>query len=155
MRLLAASLLSVALLGCSFFGRGVIIFEGISMQPGIMDGDRLNILRFDHGTEFDVKRGDIVLFRYPNDPEMLYVKRLVGLPGETVEMREGRVLVGGRELDEPYVDPQFNLARDSASPVYVKPHYFYVLGDNRDNSSDSRIWGLVPEKYILGKVVGR
>jgi signal peptidase I len=148
--ILTASVLLSGLAGC---GLGVVRFEGTSMQPGIKDGDRLSLVRFDRGAEFDVKRGDVVLFRYPKDPEKSYLKRLVGLPGETVEIRAGRVLIDGRELPEPYVDPQLNEARDSAPPVYVEPHHYYVLGDNRDNSADSRLWGLIPEKNIYGKVL--
>ena len=156
MRLLAATLVASALLlGCSAFGRGLVRFEGTSMQPGIKDGDRLSVLRFDRGAKFDVKRGDVILFRYPKDPEKSYLKRLVGLPGETVELREGRVLINGQELPEPYVDPRLNAARDSEPPVYVEPRHYYVLGDNRDNSADSRLWGLIHEKYIYGKVADR
>jgi signal peptidase I len=156
MRLLAATLLASAALGCSLLGGGAVTYEGTSMLPGIKDGDRLVLARFDRGAEFDVKRGDIVLFRYPRDPEKLYVKRLVGLPGETVEVRsDGRVLIDGKELAEPYVDPKLNVMDTSDPPVYVEPHHYYVLGDNRDNSSDSRMWGAVPEEYILGKVLNK
>ena len=155
MRLLAATLLASAMLGCSLLSGGAVRFEGTSMLPGIKDGDRLVLARFDRGAEFDVKRGDIILFLYTGDPEAFYVKRLVGLPGDTVELREGRVFVDGQGLPEPYVDPKLNEMRDSAPPVHVEPHHYYVLGDNRDNSSDSRFWGPVPEKYILGKVLNR
>lgn len=156
MRPLAATLFATALLlGCSALGRGVVRFEGTSMQPGIKDGDRLLVLRFDRGAKFDVRRGDVVLFRYPKDPEKSYLKRLVGLPGDTVELREGRVFINGEELAEPYVDPNLNVVLDSAPPVRVGPQHYYVLGDNRDNSADSRIWGLIPEKYIIGRVADR
>ena len=158
MRLSAAILAVVAsglLLGCAGCGRGVVTFEGVSMQPGISDGDRLTLVRFDRGAEFEVRRGDIILFLYGGDAEKAYVKRLVGLPGETVELRDGRVLINGAELPEPYVDPELNTMRDSAPPVFVRPHHYYVLGDNRDNSADSRAWGLVPEKYVVGKVTNR
>ena len=155
MRLLAAVLLASAMLGCSLLRGGAVRFEGTSMLPGIRDGDRLVLARFDRGAEFDVRRGDIILLRYPKDPEMMYLKRLVGLPGETVEVRGGRVFVNGAELAEPYVDPKLNESRDSLPPVLVEPKHYYVLGDNRDNSADSRVWGLIPEKYVIGKVVGR
>jgi signal peptidase I len=156
MKLLAATLFACALLsGLAGCGLGAVRFEGTSMLPGIKDGERLSVVRFDRGAEFDVRRGDIVLFLHPNDPEMTYLKRLVGLPGDTVELREGRVFVNGEELAEPYVDPELNMMRDSSPPLHVKPHHYYVLGDNRDNSADSRQWGLVPEKYITGKVLNR
>ena len=134
----------------------VVIFKGISMLPGIRDGEKLTIERFDcRGGEFDIKRGDVVAFWFPDDPSKSYVKRLIGLPGETVQVSEERVFINGEKLAEPYVDPKLNVQDDDRPPVFVKPHYYYVLGDNRDNSSDSRAWGLVPEKYIYAKVVNR
>lgn len=125
------------------------------MLPTIREGQRLNVERFDQDADIQAKlaRGDIVVFWFPNDPSKSYIKRLIGLPGETVEVREGAVFVNGRKLDEPYLDGALNRSADTRPPVYVKPHYYYVLGDNRDSSSDSRIWGLVPEKYIYAKVV--
>ena len=93
------------------------------------------------------------MFLYPNDTSKFYIKRLIGMPGETVEIRERKVFIDGKELAEPYIDPKLNLSQRVLSPLYVKEHHYYVLGDNRDRSSDSRIWGLVPEKNILGKVI--
>src|SRR3712207_3992039 len=103
----------------------------------------------------ELERGDIVVFWYPDDPTKSYIKRVIGLPGETVQLRGGRILVNGLELQEPYLDPALNASPDDRAPVYVKPHYYFVMGDNRDNSSDSRTWGLVPEKYIYGKALFR
>jgi len=102
-----------------------------------------------------MERGDIVVFWFPDDPSKSYIKRVVGLPGETVEIREGRVLINGSELDEKYLDPQENSSPKSWPAVAVKRNYYFVMGDNRDNSSDSRIWGLVPKKYIYGKALVR
>ena len=156
MRLIAAiTLVASALLGCSACGRGAVTFEGVSMMPSIRDGDRLWLARFDRGAEFDVRRGDILLFRFPRDPSVLYIKRLVGLPGELVEVRGGRVFVDGAELAEPYVAPELNTMRDAAEPVRVPEGHYYVLGDNRDNSSDSRLWGPLPGGHVLGKVLNR
>jgi len=125
------------------------------MLPGIKNGDKLLISRFDRGAKFEVQRGDIILFRFPDDPSKFYIKRLIGLPGQTVEIREGFVFLDGTALAEPYVAPHLNVSRRSEPAIYVKEHYYYLLGDNRDNSSDSRIWGLVPAKNVLGKVIGR
>lgn len=137
--------------------------EGTSMLPRLHDGERIfvNKLIYYHWPRLErygwprLERGDIVVFWYPNDPEKSYVKRIIGLPGETVEVREGRILINNQEISEPYLDPQRNLGHRTQTPVQVKEHYYFVMGDNRDNSSDSRIWGLVPEKYIYGKALFR
>jgi len=148
----------VAILVAFTFARGFqvedsITLQGTAMLPNFKEGQRLKVKRFDRFEEPDVKRGDVVVFLFPDDPSKSYVKRLIGLSGDTVEIREGKVIVNGQELDEPYVDSRFDQSHRSQQPIYVKPNYYYVLGDNRDNSSDSRIWGLVPERYVYAKVV--
>ncbi|MEO6391398.1 MAG: signal peptidase I [Pyrinomonadaceae bacterium] len=137
--------------------------EGTSMLPRLHDGERIfvnklisyKIPRLEKYGWPTLERGDIIVFWYPNDPDKSYVKRIIGLPGETVEVRQGRLFINGQELNEPYLDPHLNASRRSDPPVTVKEHYYFVMGDNRDNSSDSRYWGLVPEKYIYGKVLFR
>jgi signal peptidase I len=133
--------------------------EGTSMLPYLHDGERIFVNKLiyydDYGWAPKVYRGDIVVFWFPEDPSKSYIKRVIGLPGDTVELNEGRVRVNGRELDESYLDPQFNMSHASRPPTYVKPGYYFVMGDNRDNSSDSRIWGLVPKKYVYGKALFR
>ncbi len=129
--------------------------EGTSMLPRLHDGERIfvNKLVYYHWPKLD--RGDIVVFWFPDDPDKSYIKRVIGLPGEIVEVRGGRIQINGQELNEPYLDPQLNVGRMTLPPALVKPHYYFVMGDNRDNSSDSRIWGQVPEKYIYGKALLR
>jgi signal peptidase I len=134
-------------------GRDSIVLEGTGMLPGFKDGQRVEIKRIDRFEEPDLKRGDVIAFLFPDDPSKSYVKRVIGLPGDTVEIHEGKVRVNDRDLDEPYVDSRLNLSRRSLAKTYVRPNYYFVMGDNRDNSSDSRIWGLVPERYIFAKVL--
>ena len=133
--------------------------EGTSMLPRLHDGERIFVNKLIYYGLPKLQRGDIIVFWFPDDPSKSYIKRIIGLPGETVTIREGRIYIRsqGREqlLEEPYLDPQRNLSRANHEPVEVKAHYYFVMGDNRDASSDSRIWGLVPEKYIYGKALFR
>ena len=130
------------------------------MLPQLHDGERLLVdkLVYYKFKSFDwghLQRGDVVVFWYPKDPDKSYVKRVIGLPGETVEMRDGVVLINGQELNENYLDAEHNQSLQDFKPTRVDEHFYFVMGDNRDNSSDSRIWGLVPEKYIYGKAFFR
>jgi len=129
--------------------------EGTSMLPRLHDGERIFVNKMVYYGLPKIRRGDIVVFWFPDDPSKSYIKRVIGLPGETVEMRGGHIFINGQELMEPYLDPQLNLAPMNEPPTVVKNHYYYVMGDNRDHSSDSRYWGLVPEKYIYGKALFR
>ncbi|HEX6185630.1 MAG TPA: signal peptidase I [Pyrinomonadaceae bacterium] len=129
--------------------------EGTSMLPRLHDGERIFVNKLIYYGLPEIERGDIVVFWFPNDPGKSYIKRVIGLPGETVQVRGGRIFVNGKELQEPYLENSLNVAAGDDPPVYVKPHYYFVMGDNRDNSSDSRSWGLVPEKYIYGKALFR
>ena len=94
-------------------------------------------------------RGEIIVFEYPLDPRKDFVKRVVGLPGEVVEVRNGDVIVNGNILEEPYITEKGN---SNADPLRLKDGEYYVLGDNRDRSNDSRNWGAVPEANLQGKV---
>src|SRR6267142_593446 len=133
--------------------------EGTSMLPRLHDGERIFVNKLIYYDEYSwapkVDRGDNVVFWFPDDPSKSYIKRVVGLPGDTIEMRDGTVRVNGTQIDERYLDPRFNVSPKSQAPVYVRPNYYFVMGDNRDNSSDSRSWGLVPKKYIYGKALLR
>ena len=133
--------------------------EGTSMLPRLHDGERIFVNKLIYYDEYrwapKIERGDIVVFWFPNDPSKSYIKRVIGLPGETVEVREGTVLINGAILEEKYLDPKENNSTAILAAVQVKLNYYFVMGDNRDNSSDSRIWGLVPKKYIYGKALFR
>jgi signal peptidase I len=133
--------------------------EGTSMLPRLHDGERIFVNKLIYYDEYrwapKIERGDIVVFWYPEDPSKSYIKRVIGLPGDTVEVHDGIVRVNGRDLEERYLDSRLNLSHRSQAPVIVKPNYYFVMGDNRDNSSDSRVWGLVPKKYIYGKALFR
>src|SRR5712671_1268361 len=133
--------------------------EGTSMLPRLHDGERIFVNKLVYYDDYrwapKVDRGDIVVFWFPNDPSKSYIKRVIGLPGDTVEMHDGLVKVNGRDLQETYLDPRLNVSHRSEPAVYVRPNYYLVMGDNRDNSSDSRIWGLVPRKYVYGKALLR
>lgn len=142
-----------------FFIQPVVV-EGTSMVPQLRDGERLLVnklvyYKIQSISWGHIERGDVVVFWFPNDPDKSYVKRVIGLPGETVEIRNGRVFINGTELQEPYLDLEHNQMLRDNSVTTVNEHYFFVMGDNRDNSSDSRVWGLVPEKYVYGKAFFR
>jgi signal peptidase I len=138
---------------CSFMRHDIIVFQGASMLPTIQSGQRLKTVKLDSSSRSKLARGDIVAFRYPRDPSKSYIKRVIALQGETVEVQQGKILVNGISLSEPYLDPKFNLSEISHQSVMVPPHSYYVLGDNRDNSSDSRSWGVVPEALVFAKVL--
>jgi signal peptidase I len=95
------------------------------------------------------KRGEVIVFRFPEDPSKDFVKRVIGLPGEAVELRNGTVYVDGVALEEPYLTERDNA---NEGPTLVQEKEYYVLGDNRRSSRDSRAWGGVPEENLLGKV---
>jgi signal peptidase I len=127
--------------------------EGTSMMPSLEDQDRIFINKFIYQFGLgDIGRGDTVVFSYPGDPSKSYIKRIVGLPGDRVEIESGIVRVNGLALDEPYVPPAF---RDglSVAELTVPPDCFYVLGDHRSSSNDSRAWGPVHRRHIYGKAV--
>jgi signal peptidase I len=161
--------------------------EGSSMLPRLHGGtdedgdlnseeghsDRIFVNKLIYYGLPKLARGDIVVFWYPDEPSKSYIKRVIGLPGESVHVCDNRVMINGRVIDEPYLDPQRNAGRYSLNTrlaeqpqmceprpgcqacLVVKQHHYFVMGDNRDNSSDSRAWGFVPEKYIYGKALFR
>jgi signal peptidase I len=162
-----ARLLARDLLFALMFAALLVVFvvqpvkvEGTSMEPNLHNGERIFVNKLIYYGLPKLKRGDIVVFWFPDNPSKSYIKRIIGLPGEMVEIRDGRIYIkppGGPQqlLEEPYLDPQRNISRANHEPVEVRAHYYFVMGDNRDASSDSRSWGLVPEKYIYGKALFR
>jgi signal peptidase I len=125
--------------------------EGTSMAPLLTDEERIFINKFIYHLE-PIQRGDVVVFWYPHDPSKSFIKRVVGLPGEAIEIRQGRVFINGELLEEPYVPVQF-ADRHSMSPMQVPRNYYFVMGDHRSSSNDSRVFGAVPERLIYGKAV--
>jgi signal peptidase I len=125
--------------------------EGTSMLPGLQDQERIFINKFVYHFE-SVARGDVVVFRYPRDPAKSYIKRVVGIPDDRILIDRGRVYVNGRRLTENYVPRDFLDGR-SFPEIVVPEHSYYVLGDHRSMSNDSREFGPVEQSYIYGKAV--
>lgn len=132
-----------------------------SMEPTIPAGSRFITIRTD-----TANRGDIISFRYPLNPNVWFAKRVVGVGGDIVEIRAKHLFVNGKEVTEPYavhVDsttypklsflPEPYRSRDHFGPLRLQPRTFFVLGDNRDQSSDSRYWGAVPQENVRGRVI--
>jgi signal peptidase I len=125
--------------------------EGTSMNPLLSDQERIFINKFIYRFE-PIDRGDVVVFWYPLDRSKSFIKRVVGLPGETVEIRAGNVYVNGKELPDQYV-PASYLDGSNYPPRHLPPGEYFVMGDHRDSSNDSRVFGSVPRQYIYGKAV--
>jgi signal peptidase I len=142
----------IAVLVILFLYRPVKV-EGTSMMPTLLDQERLFINQFSYKFGLgDIKQGDTVVFWYPEDPTKSYIKRVIGLPGDTVEVRDGWVVVNGKKLEENYVPPEYR--DDRPYPATVVPvNDYFVLGDHRISSNDSRAWGFVPKNFIYGKAV--
>ncbi len=132
------------------FGFQVARVDGLSMAPTLEDHDRLivNKLVYEIG---DPRPGDIVMLYYPLNPEKMFVKRVIAKEGDTVRIVDGHVDVNGIPLQDDYVPQEFR-SHDDWGPQVVQQGYYFVMGDHRNNSSDSRHWGPVPKKYIVGKV---
>ena len=148
-----------------------------SMENNLLIGDHLLVNKFvfaptrsraeDLLLPIDpIRRGDVLVFKYPEDPERDFIKRVIGLPGETLELKEKKVYINGTPLDEPYVHFLFPVdatsgdlgegtfdVRRSSGPVTVPEGHYFMMGDNRDNSQDSRYWGFMPREYVKGKAL--
>jgi signal peptidase I len=147
-----------------------------SMEQNLLIGDHLLVNKFVYAPSATalerallpmdtIERGDVIVFKFPEDPERDFIKRVIGLPGETVELREKKVYINGSPLDEPYVfflqppstSPFHEVTsydvRERYGPVTVPADQFFVMGDNRDNSQDSRYWGFLPRALIKGRAL--
>jgi signal peptidase I len=149
-----------------------------SMESNLLIGDHLLVNKLVYSpsegpfedrllAKRPIHRRDVVVFKYPGDPERDFIKRVIGLPGETVEIRNKKVYIDGEPLDEPYVqfldpprspdDPEYGLrsegVRDNWGPRVVPEGHLLVLGDNRDNSRDSRFWGFLPRDQVKGRAL--
>lgn len=135
-----------------FIGRSYVV-EGSSMHPSLEHGERLVIDKLTYRFR-PPERGEVIVFRYPADPRDRYIKRVIGVPGDVVEVRDGSVFVNGTRLDEAYLEVR-TLGR--FGPVTVPVDHVFVLGDNRNLSKDSRhpLVGFVPESLIVGRAVWR
>jgi signal peptidase I len=122
--------------------------DGSSMEPTLHGGEYVLVNKLSYRLG-QPDHGDVIVFYYPRDPEQEYIKRVIGLPGDRIDIRDGNVYVNGQLLEEPYI---------AAAPIYpgtwlVPDNSLFVLGDNRNNSSDSHSWGAVPNDYVVGKAV--
>jgi signal peptidase I len=122
--------------------------DGFSMEPTLLDGEFVFVSKLSYKLG-EPQRGDVIVFRYPRDPEEEYIKRLIGLPGDHVRISDGQVFINNQLITEPYI---------AAAPYYqsewvVPDNTYFVLGDNRNSSSDSHNWGPVPEENVIGKAI--
>ena len=144
-----------------------------SMENNLLIGDHLLVNKFVFAPTMTrleetllpidpVRRGDIIVFKYPEEPERDFIKRVIGLPGETIELRKKRVYINDMLFGEPYVHYLVPPDEDGAGdfdvrvqygPVTVPPGHYFMMGDNRDNSQDSRYWGFLPQAYVKGKAL--
>jgi signal peptidase I len=127
--------------------------EGQAMAPTLRSGDRVVVNKAAYRWQ-QPHRHDIVMMYYPNRPEKVFVMRVVAEEGDQVRIRDGRVYVNDVQVDDTFIEPAFR-GRDMWGPEVIPEGYYFVMGDNRRNSADSRHWGYVPHKYILGRIALR
>jgi signal peptidase I len=136
-----------------------------SMMDTLLVGDYIMVNRFAHApVSFSwerrllpirpIRRGDVIVFKFPKEPEIDYIKRVVGLPGDTIEVRDGYLFVNGVRQDEPYVQEKYRrLVLKPHRPEVVEPGHYFVMGDHRNQSFDSRYWGQLPDELIKGRAL--
>lgn len=125
-----------------------------SMKPNLQIGDRILAYKFLYGLK-NVKRGDIIVFKFPLNPRKDFIKRVIGLPGDIIKVENKEIYVNGKQLSEPYIvhGDKWNsgFPRDEYPPTPVPAGSLFMLGDNRDSSDDSRYWGFVPAQNLVGE----
>jgi signal peptidase I len=148
-----------------------------SMENNLLIGDHLLVNKFVYAPSSSrleqallpigtIRRGDVLVFKYPVEPDRDFIKRVIGLPGETLELKAKKIYINGTPLDEPYVhfleepgrhpdlsEVTSSDVRENYGPVTVPPNQYFMMGDNRDNSADSRYWGFMPRDYVKGKAL--
>jgi signal peptidase I len=153
----------IALFATTFVVQAFKIPTG-SMEANLLIGDHLLVNKFVYGLHSgtlarilpykSLKRGDVIVFKYPQSPDVAYVKRLIGLPGEKVEMVGRTVYINGQPLKEDYTQYiDAGSIYEKYGPFQVPEGKYFAMGDNRDNSQDSRFWGYVPRDHIIGKAL--
>ena len=141
-----------------FFIAEPFVVDGASMDPTFATGQFLIVDRLSYRLS-EPTRGDVIVFKYPNNPSDYYIKRIIGLPGETVTINDGKVSIINNEypqgfvLEETYIDSK-HFSHDTTTTT-LKPSQYFVMGDNRAESSDSRLWGPLEEKLIIGRPIVR
>jgi signal peptidase I len=128
------------------------VVDGVSMEPALQTGQYLLVSRV-HYLFAAPQRGDLAVFHYPNDPQRDYIKRIVGLPGEQVELRNQQVFIDGQPLPEPYLNRPCSPGLCSDGVWQLDANSYFMMGDNRNRSSDSRGFGAVARNYLVGKAV--
>ena len=137
----------IAFIIITFIGQ-VTVVRGASMEPTLHDNERLIADKISYRFE-KPERGEIIIFKPPlAEVKRKYIKRIIGIPGDEIEIANGEIYTNGKKLEEPYVK---NKSYGNMPPTIIPDDSFFVLGDNRPNSSDSRYWGFVPRKNVVGK----
>ena len=121
-----------------------------SMEPTLKPDDRIIVNKFTYRFS-QPKRGDVMVFKYPRDPKRDFIKRVVGLPGENLEIKDSVVYINKKAVPQPFLDP--GLRFGSFGPVDIPDGNYFMMGDNRNNSEDSRVWGTLPRENIVGKAM--
>ncbi len=124
--------------------------EGGSMMPSLTNRERIFVNKFVYRLE-PIERGDVVVFRYPRDPSLSFIKRVIGVPGDRIRIDDGQVYVNGNALEEDYLFPAFVDRDQSFAEIVLAAHYYFVMGDHRNMSDDSRDFGPLDASYIYGK----